>query len=579
MASLPISLFVSVILLLTSTVFAATVEHTLNVGEQRFRRVCGEQVKTVANGSLPGPTISVREGDTLVVHVLNNSPYGITIHWHGVFQLFSAWADGAGYVTQCPIPPKSSYTYRFSVTGQEGTLWWHAHISTIRETLHGALVIRPRLGRSYPFPKPYKEVPIILGEWYNANVVDLEETLIKSGGSQVLSDALTINGQPGDLYPCSKNNIFKMDVVQGKTYLLRIISAVMNDHLFFKIAQHTFTVVGADARYIEPYKTDVIVIAPGQTVDALFTANQPPGSYYMAARAYSPTPPLLFANGTITATIRYNGALRSSTPLMPILPGTRDVETAHRFYSNLTSLTTNPHWLPVPTKVDEKMFIAFGMGLAQCGENNATCANRVGSQYRFASNMNNISFELPTTISMLEAYHKGMKGIYTEDFPDRPLVEFDYTNPKLGLTFPNPNPTPILPFITIGKKETRVKRLKYNSVVEIVLQNTAVLAAENHPMHFHGFDFYVLAQGFGNYDPVTGPMKFNLVNPQLRNTIGVPMGGWAVIRFIANNPGMWFAHCHRETHVPWGMDMAFLIENGPTPSTSLPPPPRDLPSC
>lgn len=179
---------------------------TFQVGERSIRRVCSKQVKVVVNGSLPGPTIHVREGDTLIVHVLNNSPYNMTIHWHGVHQMFSNWADGPAYVTQCPIAPKTSFTYKFSVTGQEGTLWWHAHFSTLRDTVYGALIIHPKHGRSYPFPKPDKEVPILLGEWFSANVVELEEQLIASGGGSTLSDARTINGQPGPLYPCSNNS-------------------------------------------------------------------------------------------------------------------------------------------------------------------------------------------------------------------------------------------------------------------------------------------------------------------------------------------------------------------------------------
>jgi FtsP/CotA-like multicopper oxidase with cupredoxin domain len=73
------------------------------------------------------------------------------------------WADGPSMVTQCPIQPSSSYTYRFSVPGQEGTLWWHAHSSFLRATVYGAFIIRPRRGNAYPFPAPDKEVPIVLG--------------------------------------------------------------------------------------------------------------------------------------------------------------------------------------------------------------------------------------------------------------------------------------------------------------------------------------------------------------------------------------------------------------------------------
>ena len=72
---------------------------------------------------------------------------------HGIFQRGSQWADGPEMVTQCPIRPGRRYTYRYNVTGQEGTLWWHAHTSMLR-----AIVIKPRLGgQGYPFPKPHKE--------------------------------------------------------------------------------------------------------------------------------------------------------------------------------------------------------------------------------------------------------------------------------------------------------------------------------------------------------------------------------------------------------------------------------------
>ena len=80
-----------------------------------------------------------------------------------MFHLFSAWADGAEYITQCPIVPGNSYTYKFNITGQEGTLWWHAHAFDLRATVYRAFIIRPRLGRFYPFPQPYSEVPIYLG--------------------------------------------------------------------------------------------------------------------------------------------------------------------------------------------------------------------------------------------------------------------------------------------------------------------------------------------------------------------------------------------------------------------------------
>lgn len=84
---------------------------------------------------------------------------------HGVRQIRTAWADGPEFITQCPIRPGGSYTYRFTINGQEGTLWWHAHSSWLRATVYGALIIRPREGESYPFPKPTRETPVVLGNF------------------------------------------------------------------------------------------------------------------------------------------------------------------------------------------------------------------------------------------------------------------------------------------------------------------------------------------------------------------------------------------------------------------------------
>ncbi|PON90187.1 Copper-resistance protein [Trema orientale] len=68
-------------LLASSMASAAVVEHSLYIKNLTVNHLCSDQVVTSANGSLPGPTISVHEGDTLVVHVFNQSPYNISIHW------------------------------------------------------------------------------------------------------------------------------------------------------------------------------------------------------------------------------------------------------------------------------------------------------------------------------------------------------------------------------------------------------------------------------------------------------------------------------------------------------------------
>ncbi|TVU00791.1 hypothetical protein EJB05_53782, partial [Eragrostis curvula] len=113
------------ILLSASTVQSAAtadVEHTFVVRQMTMTHLCNEMSVTVVNGQLPGPTIEVTEGDSVAVHVVNLSPYNITIHWHGVRQWRNCWNDGVPMITQRPILPNQNFTYQFDVTGQEGTL-------------------------------------------------------------------------------------------------------------------------------------------------------------------------------------------------------------------------------------------------------------------------------------------------------------------------------------------------------------------------------------------------------------------------------------------------------------------------
>ncbi|KAF8397966.1 hypothetical protein HHK36_016892 [Tetracentron sinense] len=69
---------------------------------------------------------------------------------------------------------------------------------------------------------------------------------------------------------------------------------------------------------------------------------------------------------------------------------------------------------------------------------------------------------------------------------------------------------------------TRLYRLPYNSTVQVVLQNTGIIALKNHPIYLHGFNFFVVGRGLGNFNSKKDTKKFNLVDPVERNTIGEP---------------------------------------------------------
>ncbi|WRX32562.1 Multicopper oxidase [Theobroma cacao] len=556
--------------LLPGPVLGITRHYKFDIKLHNVTRLCHTKSIVSVNGQFPGPRIVAREGDQLLIKVVNHLSNNISIHWHGIRQLRSGWADGPAYVTQCPIQTGQSYVYNFTIVGQRGTLFWHAHISWLRATVYGPIVILPKRGVPYPFAKPYKEVPITFGEWFNADPEAVISQALRRGGGPNVSDAYTINGLPGPLYNCSAKDTFKLKVRPGKTYLLRLINAALNNELFFSVANHTLTVVDFDAIYVKPFETETLLITPGQTTNVLLKTkpSYPSATFFMTARPYV-TGQGTFDNSTVAGILEYElppDSFHSSIKMLPlfepILPALNDTSFATNFANKLRSLASAQYPANVPQKVDKHFFFAVGLGTSPC-QQNRTCQGPNGT--KMAASVNNVSFAMPTT-ALLQAHFLGQSnGVYTPDFPSNPIIPFNYTG-----TTPNN---------TMVSNGTKVVVLPFNTSVELVMQDTSILGAESHPLHLHGFNFFVVGQGFGNFDPKKDLANFNLVDPIERNTVGVPSGGWVAIRFLADNPGVWLMHCHLEVHTSWGLKMAWIVLDGKLPNQKLLPPPADLPKC
>lgn len=305
----------------------------------------------------------------------------------------------------------------------------------------------------------------------------------------------------------------------SKTYMLRIINAALNEELFFKIAGHQLTVVEVDAAYVKPFKTDTILIAPGQTTNVLLTADRSSGKYLVAASPFMDAP-IAVDNVTAIATLHYSGTLSNAATTLTVPPPQNATPIATNFSNALRSLNSKKYPAKVPLKIDHSIFFTVGLGVNPC----STCVN--GS--RVVADINNVTFVMPK-ISLLQAHFFNISGVFTEDFPGNPPIPYNYTGTQ---------PTN---FQTMNG--TKVYRLAYNSTVQLVLQDTGMIAPENHPVHLHGFNFFQVGRGIGNFNPKKDPKNFNLVDPVERNTIGVPSGGWTAIRFTADNPGRQF-HLH-----------------------------------
>ena len=95
------------------------------------------------NGSIPGPTLRVRQGSEIVVHVTNDTDMETTVHWHGL-RLENRY-DGVPGETQAPIPPGGDFTYRVQCP-DAGGYWFHPHVrEDVQQEmgLYGTILVDP----------------------------------------------------------------------------------------------------------------------------------------------------------------------------------------------------------------------------------------------------------------------------------------------------------------------------------------------------------------------------------------------------------------------------------------------------
>lgn len=99
--------------------------------------------------------------------------------------------------------------------------------------------------------------------------------------------------------------------------------------------------------------------------------------------------------------------------------------------------------------------------------------------------------------------------------------------------------------------------------MRVILNNYSMTNLSQHPMHLHGHNFWVVAEGLGEWDG-----SVNLDNPMRRDTHVLQPGvrgvgvGYLVIDFLLDNPGVWPFHCHLAWHVSAGLYVNFLERPG-----------------
>src|SRR5579864_6108532 len=211
------------------------------------------------NGSSPGPTIQVIQGDRVRIIVDNHLPEPTSMHWHG-FEI-PVEADGAPGSSQDPIPPGGRFVYEFTLH-QAGTFFYHSHMA-MQEMMGmiGAFIMHPK--ENYT-PTVDKDFAIILQEF-----AVLPNNRVTNSMNMEFN-WLTFNGKSG---PATTPLIVRLN----DRVRLRFINLGM-DHHPIHVHGHTFVVTGTEAGR-QPQSTwgpaNTVLVGVAQSRDVEFVANNP----------------------------------------------------------------------------------------------------------------------------------------------------------------------------------------------------------------------------------------------------------------------------------------------------------------
>ncbi|KAJ3712726.1 laccase [Lentinula raphanica] len=249
----------------------------------------------LAEGVFPGPLITGNKGDNFQINVIDQLTNGTmllstSIHWHGLFQKTTTWADGA-FVNQCPIASGDSFLYNFNVPDQAGVCTTHNYCDGLRGPL---VVYDPQDPYADLYDEDDDSTIITLADWYHVPAPE--------AGAVPIPDATLINGLGRSVNGPADAPLAVVSVVQGRRYRFRLVSISCDPNFLFSIDGHTFTVIEADGVNHLPVVADSIQIFAG---DAL-TANQTIDNYWIRANPNNVNSG--FAGGINSAILRYSGA-------------------------------------------------------------------------------------------------------------------------------------------------------------------------------------------------------------------------------------------------------------------------------
>ena len=266
------------------------------------------------NGQIPGPTLDVQEGDSVVIHFQNKLNEATTVHWHGLH--IPAEQDGSPFN---PLAPGEKHDYVFVIKhGTAGTYWYHPHPDMrsgyqVAKGLYGGIIIR---AADDPLPKSLPEKLIILGD--NRFLPDGSLDFPELRSPQGIVDEN--NGREGNVIFVNGQIMPTITIRPGEVQRWRVVNASASRIYRLALQGHSLLQVGTDGGLFEkPEEVNEILLTNSERVEFLVRGTGKPGSVAMLQTLpydrYSPqTRPADWNHPRDLLTLKYS----TETPLRPM---------------------------------------------------------------------------------------------------------------------------------------------------------------------------------------------------------------------------------------------------------------------
>jgi suppressor of ftsI len=446
------------------------------------------------NGSIPGPTITVPQGAAVTINFTNDTDIETTVHSHGIRS--ENQYDGVPDVTQKPVKPGEMFAYKLKFP-DAGVYWYHPHM---REDyaqelgLHGNFIVTPT-NAAYWSPVN-REATLTLDD------ILLQDDKIAAFNTSHTDHALM--GRFGNTTLVNGSANYAFEAKQGEVVRFYITNTANTRVFNFSITNAKMKLVGGDnGKYEYEQFTDSVLLAPSERVivEVLFDTA---GIFTLEHH----TPDRTYTLGKVNV---------SSNPIFP------------SYVKEFQSLRTNADtiagiepfrsdFIRRPDKILKLTVDIDVMGNIMGSHGQDRMSNGEMMDKSMMDNGEKIEWEDNMAMMNKTATPDNVKWKIIDAATDKSGMDIDWK-------------------FQVGDK------------VKIRITNDArSLHPMQHPIHFHGQRFLVLA--------TNGLPNNNLV---WKDTVLVQKGDTVDILVDMSNAGTWMAHCHIAEHLEAGMMLPFTV--------------------